>query len=527
MRITIRSKLIIAISGLMVLLFVLAAQLFITEKQNEMAEDIYVNSLAFGKLTAPTITYDYDLYLAQNGFVYFNRAMKSIFDQNENLAAVKIVSYGGEILYDSKVDTGERYQGEKRGVDNEYLTDQISAENISVKTKDGLYVFLKYDADGKISYVDKNEKVLDRPMPAGTRLNYMVVPATEKYSVIYELTYQHLDERVALMTRRIIYLAVFGVMLGMLMSFVMSAKITKPIDQLVVSAGEIAKGNFKAQVDIKTSDELNFLGDAFNKMARDLEASLEAKLYKERVMSELKIAADIQQHLLPKVLPKVADLDIASGVIPAEEIGGDVYDFIKPSDDKLLFYLGDVTGHGVPAGIVSSIASALFYGYSIEPDLKKVISYVNRVLHAKTLANMFMTLCLMQWDSSAKKFSYVNAGHEQIIHYIAKEKRVELVPAGGIALGMLADISNNVQLREIDFQPGDYLVIYSDGIPESWKSKTEMYGMEKLQNAVRDFGNDFVTALAMKEAILSDVKQFVGDYKQMDDITLIVVKRVV
>jgi serine phosphatase RsbU (regulator of sigma subunit) len=525
MKITIRNKLIFAISGLMILLFVVAAYLFINEKKSEMAEDIYVNTLAFSKLTASDIAYNYELYLVQNGFVYFNRGIHSVFDKNENLAGIKIVSYDGNVLYDSNVDTEKRYDGVKRLITDDNLLAQVQSENISVKTVSGGYVFLKQDVDGNVTYVDVNEKEIAQ-MESGVQLDYFVVPATEKYSIIYEISYEHLDERVGLMARRIIYLALFGVMLGMLMSFVMSARITEPIGKLVVSANEIAKGNLKTQVDIQTNDEMSFLGEAFNKMAKDLESSVEAKLYQERVASELKIAEDIQKQLVPKVIPQMQGLDIASGLIPAEEIGGDMYDFLKVSDQKLLFYLGDVTGHGVPAGIVSSIASALFYGYSVEPDLKKIMVAVNRVLKAKTLTNMFMTLCLLLWDGISKKVLYVNAGHEKIIHYKAKEKKVVLTSAQGVALGMLADISASIQLSEIpDFEPGDYLVIYSDGIPETWKSKNEMYGLEKLQSVVKNFAGDLGTALAMKEAILSDVKQFAGGYKQMDDITLIVVKR--
>ena len=524
MKITIRNKLIIAISALMVVLFGLAAHLFITEKKQEMAEDIYVNVLAFAKLTAPNIVYNYELYLEQNGFVYFNREIRSTLSQNEDVLSVKVVSYDGKVVYDSISDKGKRYEGVDRLIDDNLLLGQVKSENISFRTMEGRNLFLKMDDNDNVSYVDKDEKVV-APLEVGTFIKYFVVPATEKYSVIYEVTYTHLDERVALITHRIIYLAAFGIMLGMLMSFVMASKITKPIGKLVVEADEIAKGNFKAQVDIQTGDEMNFLGEAFNKMAKDLESSVEAKLYQERVTSELKIASTIQQQLLPKVMPQIKGLEISSGIIPAEEIGGDMYDFLKISDEKLLFYLGDVTGHGVPAGIVSSIASALFYGYSTETNLEKVIVEVNRVLKAKTLTNMFMTLCLMQWDASNNKFSYVSAGHDQIIHYKSKERKVELALGGGVALGMLPDISKVIKLQEIDFQVGDYLVIYSDGIPEAWKNKDEMYGMERFQNAVQNFGKDLETSLAVKEAILTDVKQFCGDFKQMDDITLIVVKR--
>ncbi|MDD3861496.1 MAG: hypothetical protein PHP74_01250, partial [Candidatus Gracilibacteria bacterium] len=108
MQITIRNKMIIAISALMVVLFGLVAHLFINEKKQEMANDIYVNVLSFAKLTAPDIIYNQDLYLEQNGFVYFNREIRSILSQNENISSVKILNYEGKIIYDSNVDTDRR-----------------------------------------------------------------------------------------------------------------------------------------------------------------------------------------------------------------------------------------------------------------------------------------------------------------------------------------------------------------------------------------------------------------------------------
>ncbi|MFA6992526.1 MAG: hypothetical protein WC269_04590, partial [Candidatus Gracilibacteria bacterium] len=109
MKITIRSKLIVSISILMVVIFAIAANLFINEKKKEMADDIYVNMISFTELTAPNIANFYDLYLKENSFVYFNREMKRIFDQNENLAGIKVISYAGDIIYDSKEDVNKKY----------------------------------------------------------------------------------------------------------------------------------------------------------------------------------------------------------------------------------------------------------------------------------------------------------------------------------------------------------------------------------------------------------------------------------
>lgn len=527
MRITIRSKLIFAISTLMVVLFGIAAYLFITEKEREMADDIYMNSLAFARLTAPTVAYDYDLYLAQNSFVYFNREIASVFEQNDDVSAISVVSYSGEKIYDSDLDANKKYSGEARMVTQELLS-QIQSENISVKTKNGRIVFMKTGLEGD-SFVDGNENKTDA-LKNGTLVEYFVVPANEKYSVVYTLDYHNLDERVTRMMQRIIYLALFGIMLGMILSFFMSAQVSKPVAQLVEEAGKIAKGDFKARVDIQTRDELKLLGQAFNKMAGDLEASIEAKLYKERVTRELQLATQIQQQLIPKEIPKIEGLDIAACLIPASEIGGDIYDFIPLGDKRMMMYLGDVTGHGVPAGIVSSIANALFYGYAPQGDLKKILVWVNHVLKAKTMSTMFMTLCLMDFDAESGKFLYANAGHEQIIHYKASEKKVELKPAGGLALGMVPDISAQTVVQEVPLEIGDFLVVYSDGIPEAWKNEKEKYGMERLEDTVQKFGNttnsDVMGADAMMQAILADVKGFCSGHEQMDDITIIVLKKV-
>jgi len=525
MKISIRTKLIFAISFLVIVLFSIAGILFINEKKVELADDIYTNALAFSRLTAPTVAYDYDLYLAQNGFVYFNREIKSIFDQNADVSVIKVLDFSGDVLYDSSVDTEKKYDGEMRVVKDNGLLSQVKAEMISIKTLDGRTVYLKQNKTGNFDFVDEFEK----PVPAlekGTMVDYFVVPATEKYSVFYKIDYKHLDERISVMVQRIVYLVLFGIMMGMIMSFIMSLQVTRSVKKLVTGAEGISHGDFTTQVNIDSGDELGFLGKAFNKMAIDLGASVEAKVYKERVAHELEIATQIQDRLIPDddEIPKFVDLDISGGLIPASEIGGDIYDFIKVGEDRLLMYLGDVTGHGVPAGIVSSIANALFFGYANEPNIKQVVVDVNRVLKAKTMPTMFLTLCFAEWQASTKKFSYVNAGHEQLIHYVEKAKDVDLRPSGGIALGMIPDVSNHVKTEEVDLASGDFVVIYSDGIPESWRNEKEIYGMERLKEAVRKFGN-LKTAKEIKEAILADVKAFANGYKQMDDITIVVIKR--
>ncbi len=527
MRLSIRSKFVFAISLLMVVLFSLVALLFISEKKTEIAGDIYGNGLAFARLTAPTVVSNYDLYLAQNGFVFFNREMQKIFEQNDDIDRVQVISYVGEILYDSAVDVDRQHEGKSRFVKDEELFGQVRSENNSVRVLDsGETYYIKRLDDGGMKYVDKQERELEA-FENGTLMEYLVIPASEKYAVVYYFNYHNLNERVEMMMSRIGYMALFAIMLGMLLSFVMSSHVTKPVAKLVEGAENIAKGNFKTRVDIESHDEIGYLGQAFNKMAIDLEESMEARLYKERVTHELELAIEIQDQIIPdqEEIPQPEGLEISAGIISAEEIGGDMYDFLRVGEDKTLMYLGDVTGHGVPAGIISSIASALFYGFSPQGDIKRILVEVNRVLKAKTMPTMFMTLCLMEWVDGGSELKYVNAGHEQLIHYKAREKKAELRPAGGIALGMLPNVEQHLKVDSIALEPGDFIVVYSDGIPEAWKSHEEYYGIERLIKTVEKFG-DSPDAMSLQHSILEDVKAYANGYRQMDDITIMVLRRV-
>lgn len=518
MKISIRKKLVFAVSGLVIVLFAAMAFLFINEKKVEMAEDIFAKAVAFGRLTAPKLADDTDLYLLSDSFVYFNREVGEVFAQNDDVERLMVVRYDGELVYDSLEDQRARYEGEKRLVDSDLLA-LVQSENLGLEYLDGRAIYLKGS-----DFVDKNEQEVVRP-EEGSLLSYFVVPGSEDFGVVYFLNYHNLDQRVAAMVMRIVYLALFGMMIGFVLAMLLSGQLTKPILKLVEGAKQIAMGNFRAQVDIATRDEIKDLGDSFNHMAEKLGESMQAQVYQARVGHELSLAKKIQSQILPKDVPKVDGLDLAAGIIPAEEIGGDIYDFLWPSEQKLRLYLGDVTGHGVPAGIVSSLANALFYGFREVDSLKELLVRVNGVLKAKTLPMMFMTAAVLDYEVESGKCSYISAGHEQIVHYKAALGRAELLPAGGLALGMMMEVEQHVMEREIDFAEGDFLVVYSDGIPEMWRSKEEAYGMERFVEAVGRFG-DLESALAIQEAILADVKEFSAGYPQMDDVTVMVVKRV-
>ena len=529
MKFSIRTKLILAITALMAVVFSSIAFLFINEKKVELADDVFVGVKAFAELTAPDIASATDLYLMEEGFVYFNREIQKMFEQNRDVRDIQVISYDGEIIYNSGEDVDKKYLGKERKLDERFSTfliSQVKSENSSFHVPgppaEGPSGSVYYLKDG--GYVDRDEKPRDAP-EKGFRISYFVQPASDKYSVVYGVTYENMDARVSRMIWRIFGTAVFGFLLGVILAVFMSTRVTKPVRKLVVGADAVAKGDFKYQVDITSRDELGFLGGAFNKMARDLGASMEARIYKERVGRELELARKIQEEIIPKKLPAMRGLDVAAGVVPATEVGGDMYDFIPVDGDSTLMYLGDVTGHGIPACIVGAIANSLFYSYAGLKDLKSILVDVNAVLNKKTMPNMFMTLCLLKWNSARKVLSYANAGHEPVLYYSAKNKKVLVGEKGGLAIGMVPDVSAQVKEVSMSLEKGDVVVVYSDGLLEAWKNEKENYGLERLKKAVQA-ASGLGTAAAIKEAILADVAKFTAGFEQKDDQTILVVKGV-
>lgn len=512
---------ILAITILMVAIFLMISFLFINEKKIELADDVFVGVKAFAELTAPDIAEFTDLYLEEEGFVYFNREIEKMFGQNDDIKSIVVVSYDGGLIYDSNRDKDKKYDGAERKADFVGL-EQIKSENQSFvsSVSDGVY----YLKDGV--YVDYEETAVEAP-GKGFKLDYFVQPASDKYSVVYGVTYENMDVRVSRMVTRILATAGFGLLLGILLALYMAGRVTKPVRKIAEGAGAIAKGNFQYHVDVASKDELGYLGNAFNQMARDLEKSMEARVYKERVGREVELARQIQKEIIPTELPKLNGLDVAAGLVSATEVGGDMYDFIDLGGGSSLIYLGDVTGHGIPACIVGAIANSLFYSYAGLKDLRAVVSNVNAVLKEKTMPTMFMTLCVLKWDSSVSRLSYINAGHEPVLHWSASSGEVSEGKKGGMAVGMVA--SDQLSVDEVDtgLALGDVVVVYSDGLLEAWKNEKEHYGMERLKAAIKAAcAVPGASAASIKDAVMADIAKFTAGYEQKDDQTIVVLKKV-
>jgi sigma-B regulation protein RsbU (phosphoserine phosphatase) len=294
---------------------------------------------------------------------------------------------------------------------------------------------------------------------------------------------------------------------------------------LTAGAEKIGAGNLKTRIEVKSESEIGKLASTFNQMAQDLEESTKAKIEKEKLTRELELAGEIQRELLPHEIPKTNKLDIAVSLSSATEVGGDCYDFIRTKNNELLFYVADVTGHGVPAGLVAAISNALVPAFlETLSSTEEIIVHLNRLLKAKTRPNVFITMVMGLWNSEKSLLTYTQAGHDPIIHFSAATQSVSDLKTGGMALGMVDEIRQITHSESLTIEEGDVIVLYTDGIPEAWENEKETYGMERFRKSVKKHSG-LSSAQEIHDAILRDVRSFMGSYPQADDITLIVAKR--
>lgn len=183
-----------------------------------------------------------------------------------------------------------------------------------------------------------------------------------------------------------------------------------------------------------------------------------------------------------------------------------------------------MTGHGVPAGLVMIMVDTLMHAFAQKTvSSEEILIRINAFLHQRIRSQRFMTLLMLRWDEMKQEMYYTGAGHEHLLVYRAKEKKVEKIRSGGIALKMIPDISKIVKEQFVNFEEDDVIVLYTDGITEAKNHEGEMYGIQRFLNSLEKNGH-YNTSEKIFDSLSKDFSNFVGEYIQNDDITMIVIK---
>ena len=249
---------------------------------------------------------------------------------------------------------------------------------------------------------------------------------------------------------------------------------------------------------------------------------LEERLERERMERELELATEIQQRFQPSGPPELSGYEFQGISFSCYEIGGDYYDFIEKPDGKMLIALGDVSGKGTAAALLmSSLHAAIHAQVSAKSSLEQTVLSVNRYLAENTPANRFVTLFAAELDPASGSFKYINAGHNPpLIGRV--EGRIDQLSSGGFPLGIIPNAE--FEQGEILLQPGESLVIYSDGVSEANDPEGEEFGLDRLASVIRS--NLKASAAGLRDKVESALSAFTRTAPANDDITLVIVKRV-
>ena len=313
------------------------------------------------------------------------------------------------------------------------------------------------------------------------------------------------------------------VMLGL--SYNGIRKVVAPVEDFSDVAKKIANGEFNAELpQIKSQDELKELHDSFEYLQHSLVKYIDelksTTVNKERIESELRIARAIQLGMVPKVFPPFPereDVDLFARVIPAREVGGDLYDFFI-EDEKLYFIIGDVSGKGVPASLVMAVTCRLFRtvaSYVKTPE--GIMTTLNNALSESNESNMFCTAFVGILDLKSGCLQYCNAGHNPPVVVKDDGEAEVLKVERNIAMGVWYDFTFKGEACHID--RGSTLFLYTDGVSEAENVNKALYGEERLVQLLQT--QDLQSPRAITEHVLEDLDRYTEGADQSDDITIL------
>lgn len=299
---------------------------------------------------------------------------------------------------------------------------------------------------------------------------------------------------------------------------------TQPLKYLVRSTKEVARGHFDTQLpELTYYDEVHQLRDSFENMQKSLTTYVneltEATSRQAAIESELHIAGDIQNSMLPKTLPERVDMDIYASLTPAKTVGGDLYDFFI-KDHQLFFCIGDVSGKGVPAAMVMAVTSTLFRSLAARDNRPAAImDSLNNSLAANNDSLMFVTLFFGILDQSGH-LTYCNAGHDAPI-LLGPDGSEEYLPVdANVAAGVMPDYKFTHQ--EAQLKPGSVLFLYTDGLTEAENANHELFGMDRTFQAAKAAMGSSPAEFVQK--VTQSAHAFVNGADQSDDLTMMAIQ---
>lgn len=299
---------------------------------------------------------------------------------------------------------------------------------------------------------------------------------------------------------------------------------THVLDELTVlelARGEVALPALAALIGKMT----NTLAEAqlkTLKVMKEVQAAAESRVKLAGLQQELDVASRMQQSILPRVTPDHPNIDIGSIMIPAKEIGGDFYDYFMVDEGRMALVVADVSGKGIPAAFFMAISRTLLKARArLRAPLNETVAQVNEDLAAENEQMMFVTVFVGVLELATGAFVYVNAGHNPPVHIRARGGVEFLPPSRSMGLAVAEGI--DFPAAEMRFEPGDTLVLYTDGVTEATDVDGSLFGEARLKMVLESLPRD-VSVDDLPKALLKEIRAFERGAAQADDITCVTLR---
>ena len=272
-----------------------------------------------------------------------------------------------------------------------------------------------------------------------------------------------------------------------------------------------------------TDEDMKLLTLLANLAAVKIENSrqIEVEREKDKMEKELSLAAQIQTDFLPKATPECKGFDIEGYMTPCYQVGGDYYDYIPIGSDRLGVTIADVSGKGVSASLLmASLRASLHSEVHLHYDMEKMAAKLNDFIHKSSSINSFITFFFCELNMKSGELKFVNAGHNPPV-LIDKKGKISRMESCGLCLGMFPNVEYKAQI--VALQPGDTALLFTDGITESRNKENKEFEEEKLVKFLKK--NSKLSALEFIKEVQAAVETFTAGTEQMDDQTVVVIKK--
>jgi sigma-B regulation protein RsbU (phosphoserine phosphatase) len=320
--------------------------------------------------------------------------------------------------------------------------------------------------------------------------------------------------------------------MALIAGFALAKSLTGSVHALFTGTERVRQGDFTHKIAVRSEDQLGELALSFNSMTASIEDLLRQAAEKKRLEEELRIAHEIQMSLLPQGALVMAGLSVTALCVPAREVGGDYYDFLRLDDHRLGVLIADVSGKGTSAALYMAELKGLVLSLSeIHTSPRTMLIALNRIIADHLDARSFITMTYAVIDLRARTIAYARAGHTPLIYVPGAcsdggPRQVQILVPDGMVVGLKLDngemFEQHLVEETIPLQPGDLYLLFTDGISEAMNGRDDLFGESRLGRLVETHAH--LPSEELRERVLREIAAFVGDAPQHDDMTMILLK---